>query len=466
MTKKLIPDIEYNTISAVNGPLVVVENVRTPRYAEIVSLRLGDGRICTGQVLEVNGTKSVVQVFEGTTGIDSVNTSVKFTGETLKLGVSPDMLGRIFNGSGLPRDGGPGVIAEKFLDIYGEAINPVEREYPSQMIQTGVSAIDIMTSIARGQKIPIFTCSGLPHDQLTAQICRQAGLVNTSTTDESFCIVFAAMGVNTETARFFQQSFEESGALERTTVFMNIANDPTIERIITPRLALTTAEYLAYECGKHVLVIMTDMTSYADALREVSAAREEVASRRGYPASLYSDLASLYERCGCLKSRPGSITLLPIISMPGGDVGHPVPDLTGFITEGQIYLDQRLHNSGVYPPINVLPSLSRLMKHAIGEGMTLDCHPDVANQLYINYAKGKDAKAMVSVIGEEGLTSEDRLLLEFADRFESDFLSQSRAENRTVFESLNIAWDLLRMMPRESLKRISLKIVQKYFERS
>ncbi|KAL0241549.1 hypothetical protein GEMRC1_006784 [Eukaryota sp. GEM-RC1] len=461
------PQLEYNTISAVNGPLVVVEHVVKPMFGEIVTLKLGNGKICTGQVLEISESRSVVQVFEGTSGIDSLSTTIRFTGDTMKIGVSRDMLGRIFNGSGKPVDNGPPVLSETYLDIAGEAINPTMREYPAEMIQTGISAIDVMNSIARGQKIPIFSGSGLPHDQLAAQICRQACLVSTGeSADEEFCIVFAAMGVAQETSRFFQESFEESGALGKTVVFLNLANDPTIERIITPRLALTCAEFLAYECGKHVLVIMTDMLSYADALREVGAAREEVPSRRGYPGYMYTDLASLYERAGRVKGRPGSITQLPILSMPNDDLTHPVPDLTGYITEGQIFIDRKLHNHHIYPPINVLPSLSRLMKRAVGPGLTREDHADVSNQLYINYAKGKDAKAMVSVLGEEGLSNEDLLYLEFESRFERDFLSQSPNECRTIEESLDIAWELLRMCPLRELTRIPKELLDKYYKRS
>ncbi|KAL0207663.1 hypothetical protein P9112_012291 [Eukaryota sp. TZLM1-RC] len=460
-----MPELEYNTISAVNGPLVIVDNVCTPKYAEIVTLRLGNGKICTGQVLEVSGSRSVIQVFEGTTGVDSVNTTVKFSGDTMKMPVSDQMLGRVFNGSGTPIDGGPPVLAEKYLDIAGDPINPTSRDYPQQMLETGISAIDTMNSICLGQKIPIFSGSGLPHDQIASQICRQAALVQGGIEEDSFCIVFAAIGVNYETARFFQTSFEESGSLERTVVFLSLANDPTIERIITPRLALTTAEYLAFELGKHVLVIMTDMTNYADALREVSAAREEVPSRRGYPSFLYTDLASLYERAGRIKGNPGSITQIPILTMPNDDLTHPVPDVTGFITEGQIFIDRKLHNRHVYPPINVLPSLSRLMKRAVGEGYTREDHPDVSNQLYINYASGKDAKAMVSVIGIDGLTSEDRLYLEFEERFETEFLAQKKEERRSIVQSLDLAWDLLRLVPREYLKRISSTVLNKYYKR-
>jgi V-type H+-transporting ATPase subunit B len=375
----------------------------------------------------------------------------------------------------------PAVLAEHYLDINGASINPAERTYPEEMIQTGISTIDVMNSIARGQKIPLFSAAGLPHNDIAAQICRQAGLVhhegegNSSLhnggnnaadgTSQQFAIVFAAMGVNMETAHFFKQDFEENGSMDRTVLFLNLANDPTIERIITPRIALTTAEYLAYECGMHVLVILTDMSSYADALREVSAAREEVPGRRGYPGYMYTDLATIYERAGRIEGRPGSITQLPILTMPNDDITHPIPDLTGYITEGQVYVDRQLHNRQVYPPINVLPSLSRLMKSAIGEGMTRRDHSEVSNQLYANYAIGKDVQAMKAVVGEEALSSEDLLYLEFLDKFEGKFVNQGLYENRTIQQSLDLAWGLLRMFPREMLRRITAKTLDEWYDR-
>jgi len=469
----LKPRLEYRTVQGVNGPLVILENVRAPRFAEIVNLTLADGSHRSGQVLEVAGTKAVVQVFEGTSGIDNTNTSVEFSGNILTTPVSEDMLGRIFNGSGKPIDKGPAVLAEDFLDINGMPINPQMRTYPEEMIQTGISTIDCMNSVARGQKIPLFSAAGLPHNEIAAQICRQAGLVKQnlkgSTSDdseESFAIVFAAMGVNMETARFFKQDFEENGALERLAMFLNLANDPTIERIITPRIALTVAEYMAYDKGKHVLVIATDMSSYADALREVSAAREEVPGRRGYPGYMYTDLATIYERAGRVEGRSGSITQFPILTMPNDDITHPIPDLTGYITEGQIYVDRQLHNRQVYPPINVLPSLSRLMKSAIGEGMTRKDHGDVSNQLYANYAIGKDVQAMKAVVGEEALSPEDHLYLEFLEKFEGKFVNQGPYENRTIFDTLEIAWGLLRTFPKEMLKRIPEKTLKVYYARS
>lgn len=467
------PRIEYRTVGGVSGPLVVVESVKKPKFSEIVEVRLGDGTIRKGQVLEVDGTRAVVQVFEGTSGIDNRKTTLEFTGEVLKTPVSRDMLGRIFNGSGKPIDGGPPVLAEAFLDINGSSINPSERTYPEEMIQTGISTIDVMNSIARGQKIPLFSAAGLPHNDIAAQICRQAGLVHhegdllkeDAEEETQFAIVFAAMGVNMETSYFFKQDFEENGSLERTVLFLNLANDPTIERIITPRIALTTAEYLAYECGYHVLVILTDMSSYADALREVSAAREEVPGRRGYPGYMYTDLATIYERAGRIEGRKGSITQLPILTMPNDDITHPIPDLTGYITEGQIYIDRQLHNRQVYPPINVLPSLSRLMKSAIGEGMTRKDHSEVSNQLYANYAIGKDVAAMKAVVGEEALSAEDLLYLEFLDKFERKFVAQGSYENRTIFQSLDLAWSLLRIFPRELLRRITVKTLDEWYER-
>ncbi|KAI5192531.1 V-type H+-transporting ATPase subunit B [Nematocida sp. AWRm77] len=461
------PSVAYRTVSSVNGPLVVLENVKCPKYAEIVKLTLPNGTQRTGQVLEVCGTKAVVQVFEGTEGVDTKHTCAEFTGETMKMSVSEDLLGRVFNSTGQPIDGGPKIIAEDRVDIQGQSINPYARIYPEEMVQTGISAIDVMSSIARGQKIPIFSGSGLPHNEVAAQICRQAGLVEkkstVDTSNDNFAIVFAAMGANAETARFFRNEFEQNGVLDRTVLYLNLAKDPTIERIITPRFALTAAEYLAYTTGKHVLVIMTDMSSYADALREVSAAREEVPGRRGYPGYMYTDLSTIYERAGRIAGVDGSITQIPILTMPNDDITHPIPDLTGYITEGQIYIDRQMHNRQIYPPINVLPSLSRLMKSAIGENMTREDHGDVASQLYAKYAIGKDALAMKSVVGEESLTMEDKLVIEFAENFEKHFISQKKNELRTISESLDLAWKLLRVFPKEMLNRIPDNILEKYY---
>ncbi|KAL9300120.1 putative P-type H(+)-exporting transporter [Arabidopsis thaliana] len=451
--------MEYRTVSGVAGPLVILEKVKGPKYQEIVNIRLGDGTTRRGQVLEVDGEKAVVQVFEGTSGIDNKYTTVQFTGEVLKTPVSLDMLGRIFNGSGKPIDNGPPILPEAYLDISGSSINPSERTYPEEMIQIGISTIDVMNSIARGQKIPLFSAAGLPHNEIAAQIYRQAGLVKRlekshnllqDQEDDNFAIVFAAMGVNMETAQFFKRDFEENGSMER-------ANDPTIERIITPRIALTTAEYLAYECGKHVLVILTDMSSYADALREVFAAREEVPGRRGYPGYMYTDLATIYERAGRIEGRKGSITQIPILTMPNDDITHPTPDLTGYITEGQIYIDRQLHNRQ--------RSLRCAVRSAIGEGMTRRDHSDVSNQLYANYAIGKDVQAMKAVVGEEALSSEDLLYLEFLDKFERKFVAQGAYDTRNIFQSLDLAWTLLRIFPRELLHRIPAKTLDQFYSR-
>ncbi|CAK8681578.1 V-type proton ATPase subunit B [Clavelina lepadiformis] len=465
------PRLTYQTVSGVNGPLVILEKVKFAKYAEIVTLNLADGSQRSGQVLEVSGDKAIVQVFEGTSGIDAKHTTCEFTGDILRIPTSEDMLGRIFNGSGKPIDKGPSVLPEDYLDIQGQPINPQSRIYPEEMIQTGISAIDVMNSIARGQKIPIFSANGLPHNEIAAQICRQGGLVKMPDkgvldgSDDNFAIVFAAMGVNMEAARFFKSDFEQNGSMDNVCLFLNLANDPTIERIITPRIALTTAEFLAYQCEKHVLVILTDMSSYAEALREVSAAREEVPGRRGFPGYMYTDLATIYERAGRVNGRSGSITQIPILTMPNDDITHPIPDLTGYITEGQIYIDRQLHNRQIYPPINVLPSLSRLMKSAIGEGMTRKDHSDVSNQLYANYAIGKDVQAMKAVVGEEALTSDDMLYLEFLSKFEKSFITQGAYENRSVFDSLDIGWELLRIFPKEMLKRIPRSVINEYYPR-
>ena len=466
----IAPRIDYRTVLDVEGPLVVLDNVKFPKYAEIVNVRLGNGVMRKGQVLEIKGKQAVVQIFEGTADIDNLGTTCEFTGDVLRMPMSVEMLGRVFNGSGNPIDHGPPVLAEKFLDIQGQPINPFQRVYPKEMIQTGISAIDTMTSIARGQKIPLFSAAGLPHNYIAAQICRQASLVKGKDvldhSEENFAIVFAAMGVNLETARYFKTDFEINGSMDRVVLFMNHANDPTIERIITPRLALTTAEHLAYEEDMHVLAILTDMTSYANALREISAAREEVPGRRGYPGYMYTDLSTIYERAGRVEGKTGSITQIPILTMPNDDITHPIPDLTGYITEGQIYIDRMMFKRGIYPPINVLPSLSRLMKRAIGEEMTRSDHPDVSNQMYAFYATGKDTQAMKAVVGEEALTDEDRLFLQFHDRFESEFVKQEMMENRTIFQSLDKAWDLLSLFPKDKLSKISKKHRDVFYQRA
>lgn len=461
------PRRTYRQVTAVNGPLIVLNNVDYLKYSEIVTLQLPDKTKRNGQVLEISGKKAIVQVFEGTSGIDVKDTAVTFTGDVFKMGVTEDMLGRVYNGSAKIIDGGPAVIPDEYLDIQGQPINPYCRVYPEEIIKTGISAIDVMNSIARGQKIPIFSGSGLPHNEIAAQICRQASLVKRKdvldTSEENFCIVFAAMGVNMETANFFKKSFEQDGSINRTILFLNTASDPTIERIITPRLALTASEYLAYETEKHVLTILTDMTSYAEALREVSAAREEVPGRRGFPGYMYTDLSTIYERAGRIYGRNGSITQIPILTMPNDDITHPIPDLTGYITEGQIYVDRQLHNKEIYPPINVLPSLSRLMKSAIGEEKTRKDHGDVSNQLYAKYAIGKDALAMKAVVGEDSLSKEDKISIEFLTRFEKEFISQGKDEDRTVEESLDIAWDLLSTFPPEMLNRIPNDLIKEFY---
>jgi len=465
---KVYPRIDYRTITGVEGPLVIMENVKFPTFGEIVNVNLADGTVRKGQILEVNKKKAVVQVFEGTSSIDTKHCHIEFTGDTLKMPISDDVMGRIFNGSGKPIDKGPGVLAEDFLDINGAPMNPKSRKYPKEMIQTGISAIDTMNSVVRGQKLPLFSAAGLPHNEIAAQVCRQASLVKgkdvSDHSSENFSIIFGAMGVNMETARFFRNDFEENGRMEDVVLFMNLANDPTIERIVTPRLALTTAEYFAYTREQHVFVILTDMSSYADALREVSAAREEVPGRRGYPGYMYTDLSTIYERAGRVEGRNGSITQFPILTMPNDDITHPIPDLTGYITEGQIFVDRTLNNRQIYPPINVLPSLSRLMKSGIGKGMTRADHPNVSDQLYANYAIGQDTRAMKAVVGEEALSDDEHKYLEFTDKFEEQFVAQGPYQNRDIFESLNVAWRLLRIFPKELLKKIPVKVRDQYWD--
>ena len=451
---------EYRTVTEVVGPLMVVEGVEGVKYDELVEIELQTGEKRRGKVLEVNGSKAMVQIFEGSTGINLKGTKVKFLGRPLEIGVSEDMLGRVFDGMGRPNDNGPEIIPEERRDINGEAINPMARDYPSEFIQTGISAIDGLNTLVRGQKLPVFSASGLPHAQLAAQIARQAKVLNS---DSKFAVVFAAIGITFEEAQFFVDEFKKTGAIDRSVLFMNLASDPAIERIATPRMALTTAEYLAYEKGMHVLVIMTDITNYAEALREVSAARKEVPGRRGYPGYLYTDLSTLYERAGRITGRGGSITQIPILTMPEEDKTHPIPDLTGYITEGQIVLDRTLHGQSIYPPINVLPSLSRLMKDGIGEGFTRADHQDVANQLFSCYAKVGDARALASVIGEDELSPLDKRYLVFGKAFESEFVGQSETENRSITETLDKGWELLGLLPKEELDRIDTKILDKYY---
>jgi len=466
---KVQPRVEYKTITGVEGPLVILENVKFPTFGEIVNVTLASGEVRAGQILEVNKNKAVVQVFEGTSGLDVKNCKIEFTGETMKMAIADDLMGRSFSGSGKPIDKGPKVLAEDFLEINGAPMNPKARIYPKEMIQCGISAVDTMNSIVRGQKLPLFSAAGLPHNEIAAQVCRQASLVagkdTADHTPENFSIVFGAMGVNMETARFFKKDFEENGSMENVVLFMNLANEPTIERIVTPRLALTTAEYFAYTKEQHVFVILTDMSSYADALREVSAAREEVPGRRGYPGYMYTDLSTIYERAGRVEGKNGSITQFPILTMPNDDITHPIPDLTGYITEGQIFVDRTLDNRQIYPPINVLPSLSRLMKSGIGKGMTRLDHSNVSDQMYANYAIGQDTRAMKAVVGEEALSEEEHKYLQFTDKFELEFLTQGAYEKRTIFDSLDLAWTLLRIFPRDLLKKIPDKIKDQFYNR-
>ncbi|OQD58461.1 A1AO ATPase, subunit B [Methanobrevibacter arboriphilus JCM 13429 = DSM 1125] len=442
---------EYTTVTEVAGPLMIVEGVEGVAYNEIVEIETPDGENRRGQVLEVRTDIAVIQVFEGTSDLNTKNTKTRFTGETAKIGVSLDMMGRIFDGTGKPIDGGPEIIPEKELDINGNPMNPSAREFPAEFIQTGISTIDGMNTLVRGQKLPIFSGSGLPHNDLAAQIARQAKVIGE---DTEFAVIFAAMGITHEEANFFMKDFERTGALERVTVFMNLADDPAIERILTPKMALTTAEYLAFEHDMHVLVILTDLTNYCEALREVSAARNEVPGRRGYPGYMYTDLAGLYERAGRIAGKEGSITQMPILVMPQDDITHPIPDLTGYITEGQIVLSRDLHRKGIYPPVDVLPSLSRLMSGGIGENRTREDHSGVSDQLYSAYAEGRDLRDLVAVVGEEALTERDQKFLKFADAFEEEFITQAKDEDRTIQETLDLGWKLLSLLPRTELKRV------------
>jgi V/A-type H+-transporting ATPase subunit B len=451
---------EYTSVTNVIGPLIIVEDIDNVAYNEIVQIKTASGEERLGQVLETQEGKAVVQVFEGTRGLDTRNTKVRFTAETMKLNVSSEMLGRVFNGLGQPIDAQPDLIPEKRIDVNGMPINPYRREYPAEFIQTGISSIDMMNTLVRGQKLPIFSGSGLPHNKLASQIARQAKVLGK---DEKFAVVFAAMGITNEESQFFRKEFESSGAINNVVMFLNLADDPAIERIITPRIALTAAEYLAYEKDMHVLVIMTDMTNYCEALREVSAARNEVPGRRGYPGYMYTDLASLYERAGRIKERKGSLTQMPIISMPDDDITHPIPDLTGYITEGQFVLSRDIHRKGIYAPVDVLPSLSRLMKKGIGEGKTRKDHADVANQLYAAYARGRELRDLVAVIGKESLSEIDQKYLEFADDYEKNFVNQGYNEERQIEDTLKLAWKLLSKLPKEELKRIDEKHIEEYY---
>jgi V/A-type H+/Na+-transporting ATPase subunit B len=449
---------EYRTISKIAGPLVFVEKTEPIAYGELVNIILSDGSTKRGQVLDTSDELVVVQIFETTAGIGR-DSGVRFTGETIKMPVGREMLGRILSGGGKPIDGGPEIVPEKRLDITGAAINPYARGMPADFIQTGISTIDGTNTLVRGQKLPIFSGAGLPHNNVALQIARQAKVPGST---ETFAVVFAAMGITKEEANYFMQDFERTGALERAVVFLNLADDPAVERIITPRLALTTAEYLAFELGMHVLVILTDMTNYCEALRQIGAAREEVPGRRGYPGYMYTDLACLYERAGMIKGLKGSVTQIPILTMPGDDITHPIPDLTGYITEGQIVVNRDLHRKGIYPPINVLPSLSRLMNLGIGKGHTREDHKKVSDQMYAGYAEGNDLRGLVAIVGKDALSERDRLLLEFADLFENRFVRQGYDEDRTIDDTLNIGWDLLATLPVEQLTRIDRDLINKY----
>lgn len=450
---------EYRTITEIAGPLMLVENVEGITYMELAEIEMPGGEIRRGQVLEVNEDKALVQIFEGSDGINIQASKIRFLGKGIELPVSLDMLGRVFDGMGRPRDNGPKIIPDKRLDINGFPINPYARDYPSEFIQTGISAIDGMNTMVRGQKLPLFSGSGLPHSRLAAQIARQAKVLGTET---RFAVIFAAMGITFEEAEYFISDFRRTGAIERAVLFINLADDPAIERIATPRMALTAAEYLAFEQDMHVLVILTDLTNYAEALREISAARKELPGRRGYPGYLYTDLSGIYERAGRIKGRNGSITQLPILTMPEDDKTHPIPDLTGYITEGQIIISRDLHRKGIYPPIDVLPSLSRLKDKGIGAGKTREDHADTMNQLYAAYARGKEAKELAVILGEAALTEVDKKFSRFADEFEARYIRQGEEEDRTIEETLDLAWELFALLPRAELKRIRDEYIARY----
>ncbi len=453
---------EYKTIQEVAGPLMLVRKVEGVAYNELGEIELANGEKRNCRVLEIDGTDALVQLFEPSSGINLAESKVRFLGRQMELGVSEDMLGRVFDGLGRPIDGGPAIIPDKRLDVNGTPMNPAARSYPQEFIQTGVSAIDGLNTLVRGQKLPIFSASGLPHAELAAQIARQAKVLGDN---EQFAVVFAAMGITFEESEFFARSFRETGAIDRTVMFSNLANDPAIERIATPKMALTAAEYLAFEKDMHVLVILTDITNYADALREISAARKEVPGRRGYPGYMYTDLASIYERAGRQNGKKGSITLIPILTMPEDDKTHPIPDLTGYITEGQIILSRELYRKGVTPPIDVLPSLSRLKDKGIGEGKTRADHSNTMNQLFSAYARGKDAKELMVILGEAALTDIDKLYAKFADEFEKQYVSQGFETDRTIEETLDLGWKLLSILPRSELKRISDEFLDKYYDK-
>ena len=452
---------EYKTIREISGPLMVVDRVQGVTYDELAEIQLADGSVRRCKVLEVNGDSAVVQLFEASAGINLAQSKIRFLGHPLQLAVSGDMLGRVFNGMGQPIDGGPAILADEYRDINGMAMNPAARNYPNEFIQTGISTIDGLNTLVRGQKLPIFSGSGLPHANLAAQIARQAKVLGDE--GSNFAVVFAAIGITFEESEFFVSEFKRTGAIDRTVLFSNLANDPAVERISTPRMALTAAEYLAFEKGMQVLVIMTDITNYAEALREVSAAKKEVPGRRGFPGYLYTDLATLYERAGRRLGNPGSITLIPILTMPEDDKTHPIPDLTGYITEGQIILSRALYRQGIHPPVDVLPSLSRLKDKGIGEGKTREDHASTMNQLFAAYATGKDNKELMSILGEAALTPTDLLYAKFADEFEKRYVNQGYEENRSIEETLDLGWELLSILPKSELKRIKPELIEKYW---
>lgn len=454
--------VEYRGFKEINGPLVVIDGIKDASYDEIVEITEKNGNKRLGKIIEVSDDAAIVQVFEGTRGLSLDGAVTALTGKPLEIGISKDILGRMFDGAGRPSDGLGEVFADEYIDVNGMPMNPVSREYPRNFIQTGISAIDGLTTLIRGQKLPVFSGSGMPHDRLAVQIVEQSKIKDAS--DDNFAVVFCAMGVSNDVADYFRKSFEESGSLEHVVMFVNSSNDPVVERISAPRCALTAAEYLAFKHDMHILVILTDMTAYAEALREISSSQGEIPSRKGFPGYLYSDLASLYERAGMLKGKKGSITQIPILTMPNDDITHPIPDLTGYITEGQIVLERSLNQMGIYPPIGVLPSLSRLMKDGIGKGFTSEDHPDVANQLFASYANVQDIRALASVIGEDELSDLDKKYLSFGKAFEQSFISQGRDENRSISQTIEIGWTLLRMLPREELTRIDTKILDKYYE--
>ncbi|MFC1546726.1 V-type ATP synthase subunit B [bacterium] len=450
---------EYTKIKSIVGPLILIEGTEDVSYGEVAVIKLADGELRRGQVLEVSGDKALVQLFEGSTGLNLSDSKITFLGRSIEMGLSIDMLGRIFDGLGRPIDNGPDILPEKKVDVNGTPINPYARNYPSEFIQTGISAIDAMNTLVRGQKLPIFSGSGLPHNEIAAQIAPQAKVRGK---DEKFAVVFGAMGITFEESDYFIEEFKKTGALERTVLYVNLADDPAIERIATPRLALAAAEYLAFEKNMHVLVILTDLTNYCEALRQVSAARKEIPGRRGYPGYMYTDLAMLYERAGRIAGREGSITLLPILTMPEDDKTHPIPDLTGYITEGQIIVSRSMERSGISPAIDVLPSLSRLKEKGIGEGKTREDHGPMTSQLFASYARGKEAKELAVILGEAALTDTDKLYARFADDFEKKFISQGTYDNRDIDDTLNLGWELLKMFPKSELKRIKDGMIEKY----